>query len=64
MGEKYDRVSPVIEGYKANKPRVSGEMPPHDLTVVVIYTPTDITIDEYDTPLGFGVGLNLGECIE
>ena len=41
-------------------------MPMSDLTITVIYIPTDtpIIIPEIETPLGIGVGINVGESIE
>ncbi|WP_158605062.1 MucBP domain-containing protein [Anaerotruncus sp. 1XD42-93] len=37
-GDSYEITSPIIEGYTADKPVVSGTMPEEDLTVTVTYT--------------------------
>ncbi|OUP63512.1 hypothetical protein B5F11_20510 [Anaerotruncus colihominis] len=37
-GDLYEVVSPVLSGYTADKPTVSGTMPDSDLTITVIYT--------------------------
>ncbi len=37
-GSSYEITSPIIEGYTADKPVVSGTMPAEDLTVTVTYT--------------------------
>ena len=42
-------------------------MPARDVTVTVIYAkyPVIITIDDFETPLGIGLGsINVGETIE
>ena len=37
-GDSYEVVSPVLSGYAADKPTVSGTMPDNDLTITVTYT--------------------------
>ena len=37
-GDSYEVVSPVLSGYAADKPTVSGTMPDSDLTITVTYT--------------------------
>jgi uncharacterized repeat protein (TIGR01451 family) len=66
-GETYYQASPIIPGYRANQPIVTGIMPARNVTITVIYTPDrgTIEIDDYDTPLGLGnVGINVGDCYE
>ena len=67
FGARYDVASPVINGYRANRLRVTGTMPARDLTVTVLYAAnnTPIVIDESETPLGLGaMSINVGETIE
>ena len=64
-GEDYRVESPELEGYKCSMPVVKGTMPARDVQVTVWYTPADIIIDDYATPLGLDdLSLNIGECIE
>jgi hypothetical protein len=65
-GAEYRVYSPAIDRYKAVPNLVEGTMPMSDLTITVIYIPTDtpIVIPEIETPLGIGVGINVGESIE
>ncbi|OUP69382.1 hypothetical protein B5F10_20005 [Anaerotruncus colihominis] len=37
-GDSYEVVSPVLSGYAADKPTVSGTMPDNDLTITITYT--------------------------
>ena len=67
FGDEYSVESPVIQTYFANKQKVEGVMPARDVTVTVIYAkyPVIITIDDFETPLGIGLGsINVGETIE
>ncbi len=67
FGDEYSVESPVIQTYFANKQKVEGVMPARDVTVTVIYAkyPVIITIDDFETPLGLGLGsINVGETIE
>ena len=67
FGDEYSVESPVINGYYTDKKKVEGTMPARDVTVTVIYvkTPVIITIDDFETPLGLGLGgINVGETIE
>jgi len=76
MGDAYDVVSPVINGYRASAERVTGNMAARNVTLTVFYTvdaapaafvPSDdlIVIGEYGVPLGLGnVSLNAGDSIE
>ncbi|MBO7364719.1 MAG: MucBP domain-containing protein, partial [Lachnospiraceae bacterium] len=69
-GSAYSVTSPVIDGYHTNLTIVEGTMPARNVTVTVIYVknpnvPNLITIDDFLTPLGLGLGgLNAGETIE
>ncbi|MBQ9409302.1 MAG: MucBP domain-containing protein, partial [Clostridia bacterium] len=65
-GENYEVTSPYFNGYVASQPTVSGTMPMEDVTVTVIYVArqTPIIIPDIETPLGIGVGINVGETIE
>ena len=66
-GEKYSVKSPVIDGYTTTDTLVEGKMPAKDLTITVIYVPaqTLMTIEDFETPLGVGLGgNNTGETIE
>ncbi|WP_304583225.1 DUF7507 domain-containing protein [Aristaeella hokkaidonensis] len=66
-GDEYSVESPVVRGYYTNKKKVEGTMPARDVTVTVIYVknPVIITIDDFETPLGIGLGsINVGETIE
>ena len=67
FGDEYSVESPVINGYYTNKKKVEGTMPARDVTVTVIYVKNQvvITIDDFETPLGLGLGgINVGETIE
>ena len=67
FGDEYSVESPVINGYNTNKKKVEGTMPARDVTVTVIYVKNQvvITIDDFETPLGLGLGgINVGETIE
>ena len=69
-GDAYSVVSPVIEGYRTDLTIVEGTMPARNVTVTVIYVqrpagPGLVTIDDFMTPLGLGLGgLNVGDCVE
>ena len=69
-GGAYSVVSPVIEGYRTDLTIVEGIMPARNVTVTVIYVqrpagPGLVTIDDFMTPLGLGLGgLNIGDCVE
>ena len=75
-GKYYSVTSPVISGYTATMVVVSGVMPARDMEYTVIYIPgavsaTDpngpsfLTIEDYETPLGFGASfMHEGICIE
>ena len=69
-GDAYSVVSPVIEGYRTDLTIVEGIMPARNVTVTVIYVlrpagPGLVTIDDFMTPLGLGLGgLNIGDCVE
>ncbi len=62
----FARRSPTIAGYTPSDRVVSGTMPARDVEYIVYYSPDDdrIIIDDYGTPLGLGLGLNAGECVE
>ena len=67
FGDEYSVESPTINTYYPNKQKVEGTMPARDVTVTVIYVkyPVIITIDDFKTPLGLGLGsINVGETIE
>ena len=67
FGDEYSVVSPTINTYYTNTKKVEGTMPARDVTVTVIYVknPVIITIDDFETPLGIGLGsINVGETIE
>ena len=67
FGDEYSVESPTINTYYPNKQKVEGTMPARDVTVTVIYAkyPVIITIDDFKTPLGLGLGsINVGETIE
>ena len=67
FGDEYSVESPTINTYYPNKQKVEGTMPARDVTVTVIYAkyPVIITIDDFETPLGIGLGsINVGETIE
>ena len=66
-GDAYDVQSPYIAGYYASQQKVTGTMPARDVMVTVIYLEprNTITIDDFVTPLGIGLGsMNAGETIE
>ncbi|MBO4471783.1 MAG: DUF11 domain-containing protein, partial [Clostridia bacterium] len=66
-GDNYDVQSPYIAGYYASQQKVTGTMPARDVMVTVIYIEprNTITIDDFVTPLGIGLGsMNAGETIE
>ena len=65
-GDEYDVQSPYIPGYYTSQPRVTGTMPARDVLVTVIYLERNtITIEDFETPLGTGLGsINAGETIE
>ena len=66
-GDKYSVKSPTIPGYHPSIKIVQGTMPKRDVTVTVIYLPNQeiIPIEDFETPLGLGLGgLNAGETIE
>jgi hypothetical protein len=67
FGEDYSIPVPVIPGlYTANRV-VTGTMPARDVTVTVIFAEAEnlIHIDDFETPLGLGLGsINAGETIE
>ena len=65
-GTAYQVVSPAIAGYNPNTRVIAGTMPLRNVTMTVIYVPrnTAIIIDDLETPLGIGVGINVGESIE
>ena len=66
-GERYSIDSPVIGGFYTANQQVSGTMPDRDVTITVIYIANErvITIDDFETPLGIGLGgINTGETIE
>jgi uncharacterized repeat protein (TIGR01451 family) len=66
-GDAYDVTSPVITGFHVSQKIVQGTMPARNVTITVIYVPNAdvITIDDFMTPLGLGLGgLNNGETIE
>lgn len=46
-GDSYEVVSPVLSGYTADKPTVSGTMPDSDLTITVTYTAIPPTTAEH-----------------
>ena len=46
-GDSYEVVSPVLSGYAADKPTVSGTMPDNDLTITVTYTAIPPTTAEH-----------------
>ena len=68
-GEAYDVESPVIEGWKPVRLRVTGVNPGRDENYTVIYVPDDWTdyrdMDDYNTPLDLGdYVLQVGVCAE
>ena len=66
-GDNYNVKSPTIPGYHPSIKIVQGTMPKRDVTITVIYVPNQdiITIDDFITPLGLGLGgINAGETIE
>ena len=68
-GEEYSVQSPVIAGFRTANQLVRGTMPERNVIITVIYTAegqaTVITIDDFETPLGVGLGgVNTGETIE
>ena len=66
-GDKYNVTSPTIPGYHPSIKIVQGTMPKRDVTITVIYLPNQdiIPIDDFETPLGLGLGgINAGETIE
>lgn len=67
FGEDYSIPAPMIPGlYTANR-LVTGTMPARDVTVTVIFAEAEnlIHIDDFETPLGLGLGsINAGETIE
>ena len=75
-GKAYSVTSPSIPGYTPNVAVVSGVMPARDMEYTVIYIPrssstsdpngpTFLTIEDYETALGFGASfMHVGICIE
>ena len=73
-GTAYNVPSPTIKGYTPSMYVVSGVMPARDMEYTVIYIPVPddpdntkpfITIEDNETPLGFGKSyMHVGICIE
>ena len=68
-GDAYSVQSPAINGFNTATQTVAGTMPAGDVTVTVIYVANAnvvlVTIDDFETPLGAGLGgVNAGETIE
>ena len=64
-GEHYEVNSPAVSGLTPDKRVVKGDMPASDLQITVVYVGGGITIVDYDTPLGLGIGcVNMGECYD
>ena len=66
-GEEYSVSSPVVPNYYTANRIVSGTMPARNVTITVIYINSQmmIIIDDFETPLGIGLGsINTGETIE
>ena len=69
-GEEYSVQSPVVAGFHTADQLVSGTMPDRNVTITVIYIANGqaintITIEDFETPLGVGLGgVNTGETIE
>jgi hypothetical protein len=67
FGEDYSIPAPVIPGFYTANRVVTGTMPARDVTVTVIFAEAEnlIHIDDFETPLGLGLGsINAGETIE
>lgn len=67
--EAYDVESPVIDGWKPVRLRITGVNPGRDENYTVIYVPDDWTdyqdMDDYNTPLDLGdYTLQVGVCAE
>lgn len=66
-GAQYNVASPVIDGYLALTPLVSGTMPAEDVEITVIYIPVmgEIISRDAGAPLGFGrIHIDTGDCLE
>ena len=66
QGTDYNVVSPVIAGYTADLPVVTGTMPGRDVEIIVVYEDEfGNPVEDYGESLGFGgLSRNAGECIE
>ena len=69
-GDAYAVQSPAIAGFNTTNQNVAGTMPAGDVTITVLYVANAnvvnlVTIDDFETPLGAGLGgINAGETIE